>query len=106
MLAASTAVTDAVVAYKKKNPDAVFQLIQNETETDCDVSVSTGGVEFSALPAFEKRSVMEERIYIAVPKNSRYASRESIELRELSGEGFVNLAGSRLFRTEIGRAHV
>lgn len=103
VLAASTAVTDAVVAYKKKNPDAVFQLIQNETETDCDVSVSTGGVEFSALPAFEKRCVMEERIYIAVPKNSRYASRESIELRELSGEGFVNLAGSRLFRTVCDR---
>ncbi len=103
VLAASTAVTDAVVAYKKKNPDAVFQLIQNETETDCDVSVSTGGAEFSALPAFEKRYVMEEQIYIAVPKNSPYASRESIELRELNGEGFVNLAGSRFFRTVCDR---
>lgn len=99
VLAASTAVTDAVVAYKKKHPDTVFQLIQNETETDCDVSVSTGGAEFSALPAFEKRYIMEEKIYIAVPKNSPYASRESIKLRELDGEEFVNLAGSRLFRT-------
>lgn len=103
VLAASTAVTDAVVAYKKRNPDAVFQLIQNETETDCDVSVSTGGAEFSVLPAFEKRYVMEEQIYIAVPKNSRYASRESIELCELNGEGFVNLAGSRFFRTVCDR---
>lgn len=99
VLAASTAVTDAVVAYKKKCPDAVFQLIQNETEADCDVSVSTGSAAFSALPAFEKRCVMEEQIYIAVPKNSRYASKESIKLRELDGEEFVNLAGSRLFRT-------
>lgn len=103
VLAASTAVTDAVVAYKKKHPDTVFQLIQNETETDCDVSVSTGGAEFSALPAFEKRCVMEEQIYIAVPKNSRYASKESIALRELDGEGFVNLAGSRFFRTVCDR---
>ena len=103
VLAASTAVTDAVVAYKKRNPDAVFQLIQNETETDCDVSVSTGGAEFPALPAFEKRYVMEEQIYIAVPKNSQYASRESIKLRELNGEGFVNLAGSRFFRTVCDR---
>lgn len=103
VLAASTAATDAVVAYKKKHPETVFQLIQNETETDCDVSVSTGTTDFAALPTFEKRFVMEEKIYLAVPKNSPYATRASIELKEVSGEGFVNLAGSRPFRSVCDR---
>ena len=48
VLAASTAVTSAVVAYKKKDPDVVFQLIQNEAETDCDVSVSINNADFAA----------------------------------------------------------
>ncbi|MBP3433687.1 MAG: LysR family transcriptional regulator, partial [Clostridia bacterium] len=55
VLAASTAVTSAVVAYKKKDPDVVFQLIQNEAETDCDVSVSINNADFAALPAFAER---------------------------------------------------
>ena len=98
VLAASTAVTDAVVAYKKKNPPVVFQLIQNETETDCDVSVTINTADFSMLPAFKKRCVMEEKIYLAVPKSSPYAARERVDLKEVKDEGFVNLAGSRLFR--------
>lgn len=98
VLSASTVVTDAVVAYKKKNPDAVFQLIQNETETDCDVSVSSNNADFSALPNFVNRYAMTEKIYLAVPKNSKYANLESIRLKDVKEEGFVNLAGSKLFR--------
>ena len=103
VLAASTAVTSAVVAYKKKDPDVVFQLIQNEAETDCDVSVSINNADFAALPAFAERYVMEEKIYLAVPKNSRYAAREKIDLKEVKEEGFVHLAGSRLFRAVCDR---
>ena len=99
VLAASTAVTDAVVAYKKKNPQVIFQLIQNEEETDCDISVTTQTADVSALPTFCKRRVMEEKIYLAVPKASKYAARQEIQLCEVKDEGFVNLAGSRLFRT-------
>lgn len=98
VLAASTVVTDAVVAYKKRNPDAEFQLIQNEAETDCDVSVTTNTASLSALPPFEKSVTMEEKIYLAVPKSSCYGAREEIRLEEVKNEGFVNLAGSRLFR--------
>ena len=97
VLAASTIVTDAVVGYKKRRPDVIFQLIQNEAETDCDVSVTMSTADFSTLPPFLRRSVMEERIFLAVPKNSRYADRGEIDLREVKDEGFVNLAGSRMF---------
>ena len=89
VLAASTAVTDAVVAYKKKNPGA---------ESDCDISVTTDTADFSLLPTAQKRVEMEENIYLAVPKSSPYAGRESITLKEVKEEGFVNLAGSRHFR--------
>ena len=98
VLAASTAVTDAVVAYKKKNPAVEFHLIQNEAETDCDISVTTDKADFALLPDVEKRQEMEENIYLAVPKNSPYAGRGSIALKEVKDEGFVNLAGSRHFR--------
>ena len=98
VLAASTAVTDAVVAYKKRNPDVVFQVIQNETESDCDVSVSINEASESALPPIKKDRLLEENIYLAVPKNSDYAKRSNITLNEVKNEGFVHLAGSRFFR--------
>ena len=103
VLAASTVVTDAVVSYKKKHPEVFFQVIQNETETDCDISVTTDMADVSLLPAFKKRRVIAERIYLAVPKNSKYANYSSISLKEVKEEGFVNLAGSRLFRAVCDR---
>ena len=103
VLAASTAVTDAVIGYKKKNADVVFQLIQNEAETDCDVSLSMRGVGAGALPAFREKTVLKESVYLAVPKNSPYGERKSIQLREVKEEGFVHLAGSRLFRAECDK---
>ncbi len=99
VLAASTVVTDAVVGYKKKHPEVIFQLIQNETETDCDVSVSMQSAETCGLPFFIEKCVMAENIYLAVPKTSPYASRTAIALREVKDEGFVQLFGSRAFRS-------
>lgn len=103
VLAASTIITDAIVSYKKKNNRVLFQVIQNEEEMDCDISVTTNTVDFSRLPAFKKRCIMEEKIYLAVPKKSEYAKEESIDLRKVKDKGFVNLAGSRLFRTVCDR---
>ena len=47
--------------------------------------------------------VIAEKIYLAVPKNSKYANYSSISLKEVKEEGFVNLAGSRLFRAVCDR---
>ena len=99
MLAASVAVTDAVVAYKKQRPETVFQLSQRAAETDCDVTVADSSEQLSALPEFERRETMEETIYLAVPKNSAYADYKEITLEEVKNEGFVHLAGSRCFHT-------
>lgn len=97
VLAATTIVTDAVVEYTKQNKSAIFQIIQN-TEVDCDISITTNSVNFSNLPPFTKRCIIEEKIYLAVPKNSEYENKKSIDLKEVKDKGFVNLSGSRLFR--------
>ncbi len=98
VLAASTVVTDAVISYKKKHPETVFQLIQNETETDCDVSVAMRATDLAALPPFQEKKVLAEKIYLAVPKDSPYAQRQDVCLSAMKDEGFVHLAGLRAFR--------
>ncbi len=97
VLAATSSVTEAVVAYKKANPDAIFQLLRSEAAHDCDVSVTTDGTELAVLPPPLRTCDLEEQIYLAVPKNSRYAERASVDLEEVKEEGFVHLAGSRKF---------
>ncbi len=99
VLAASSSVTEAVVAYKKRNPAVIFQLIRSEADPDCDVSVVTDTTDISVLPPVLSASAMEEKIYLAVPKNSRYAQKNSVRLSEVKEEGFVHLAGSRTFST-------
>lgn len=97
VLAASVSVTDAVVNYKKRRPEVIFQMKRDASETDCDISVTDGSNDLSRLSAFEKKTVMQEEVYVAIPKDSRYAQRQRIALDELREEGFVYLAGSRAF---------
>ena len=96
VLAASGIVTEAIVAFKKMNENAVFQVIQNEEEADCDITVTTSYDSCEHLSEFEKTSLISEEIYLAVPKI--WECNKDIELKDFCEEGFVNLAGSRLFR--------
>ncbi len=97
VLAASGIVTEAIVEFKKKNEKTVFQVIQNEEEADCDITVTTNPESVMPLYEFEKTSTIAEEIYLAVPKN--WDCDELVELCDFCEEGFVNLAGSRLFRS-------
>ncbi len=98
VLAASTAVTNAIISYKKSNPHTIFELIQNEEETDCDISVVTTPTQAKNASNIIKQCVMEEEIFLAVPKNSPYAALDAIALSSVKNEEFVSLAGSRPFR--------
>lgn len=97
IFAISSFVIDAIVGYRKKHPEAVFDFEQHEQKYDCDIVITTNGMDESFLRAYDRRCVKEEKIYLAVPKSSKYASRESVELQEVRDEGFVMLATSRLF---------
>ena len=98
ILAASTFVINAIMSYRKTHPDVVFDFEQNEQKGNCDVVVTTNAVK--NLPSknnYIKRCVKEEKIYLAVPKNSKYASYSSISLDEVKDESFVMFSNSRLF---------
>ncbi len=95
VLAASSLVTEAVVAYKKRNPETIFQLIRSEAAPDCDISVATDATDVSVLPPTLQTHAMEEKIYLAAPKASRYAGKSAVRLADFKEEGFVHLAGSR-----------
>lgn len=97
ILAASSFVVNAIVDYRKKNPDAIFDFEQNAQQYDCDIVIKTNGLDDTSKRLYAKRCVKEEQIYLAVPKNSAYASMESIDLSMVKDEGFVMLSSSRLF---------
>ncbi len=98
VLAASAVVTNAVIEYKKNHPEVIFQFVQHEEKQECDISVLTNELHVGSDIKFRDRCVIEEKIYLAVPKKSRYAHRPSIQLQEVCDEGFVTLASSRSFR--------
>ena len=96
VLAASGLVMEAIIEYKKEHEGINFQLQQNTEIELYDIAVTTK-LFYQGLN--EKNSfACGEKIYLAVPKNERYADRTSICLGETAEEGFISLLGSREFR--------
>lgn len=97
ILAASSFVINAIVDYRKQQPDVIFDFEQNDMNNDCDLVITTNGLNSNSSKNYLKRCIKEERIYLAVPKNSSYASNGVIDLRDVKDESFVMLSHSRLF---------
>lgn len=97
ILAASSFVLSAIVAYRKRHPDAVFDFEQSAEKQNCDIVITTNVGRKKAPANYARRSALEERIYLAVPKDSVYGKKECISLSEVKQEEFVMLSGSRLF---------
>jgi len=97
ILAASTFVINAIVNYRRDHPDVIFDFEQSALKYDCDIVISTNGLDKACFGKPTKRYVKEENIFLAVPSDSKYAAYPSIELAELKDEGFVMLSNSRLF---------
>lgn len=97
ILAASSFVINAIVSYKKKNPDVIFDFEQNEKRYDCDIVITTNGLDSDNPKSYVKRRVKKEKIYLAVPKNSDYAAYDEIDLSEVKDESFIMLSSTRLF---------
>lgn len=97
ILAASSFVLSAIVAYRKRHPDAVFDFEQRAEKQNCDIVITTNVGRKKAPANYARRSALEERIYLAVPKDSVYGKKECISLSEVKEEEFVMLSGSRLF---------
>lgn len=97
VLVASIITTDAIAAYKAEHPDVNFQVLQQREETDCHISITTG-VEEGAFPSCLQRRVITEDIFLAVPKNGRYAAQDSIDLQSVKDEWFISTSYARPFR--------
>ena len=96
--AASNFVIDAIVSYRLRHPDVIFDFEQNAHRQDCDLVVSTNGLEDRVQKlSYWKRCIKEEKIYLAVPANSAYANLQHVDLAQMRNEGFVMLSTSRLF---------
>ena len=97
ILAASTFVINSIVSYREKHPDVIFDFEQNRRKYDCDIVISTNGLSEEGPGNYVQRCVKQEMILLAVPRDSVYAKRRSIELSEVRDESFVLLSSSRLF---------
>lgn len=97
ILAASSFVINAIMEYKKQNPEAIFDFEQNETKNNCDILITTNGLKNDSEKKYLNRCVKKERIYLAVPKDSSYANASSVELSEVRDESFIMLSNTRLF---------
>ena len=97
ILAASSLVISIIVSYRRLHPDVIFAFEQNSQKNDCDIVITTNGVNAGSAQTPAERYVKEEPIYLAVPRHSRYAAYPSIDLAEVREEGFVMLSSSRPF---------
>lgn len=97
ILAASSFVINTIMDYKKKNPDVIFDFEQNERKYDCDILITTNGLNTDNSKKYLQRCIKKEKIYLAVPKDSKYAEAESVELEAVKNESFIMLSSTRLF---------
>lgn len=97
ILAASSLITNCIIAYRALHPDVNFQLYQSDNHEEFDLCVTA--VRSDEPYVGENYSVMlEEDLYLAVPAKSRYGDRVSVNLLETRNDGYICLAGSRPIR--------
>lgn len=103
VLAASTLITNTIIGYQKEHPEIRFQIVQNVETENADITIFTR--EFFQPPIVSKDSfyIFPEKIFLAVPDSSDYASQESIALAELAGKSFISLAGTKGLRSICDR---
>lgn len=97
ILAASAFVIDSIVEYRKINPDVIFDYEQSDQKSDCNIVIYTNGFKVSPSNTKICDYIKKEDIFLAVPRDSAYASRKSVELSEMKDEKFILLSSARLF---------
>lgn len=95
ILAASMLITKSIISFKKLYPEVKFRLLQDADETDFDICISCA--VSNKIPK-DGILLLKEKILLAVPSISKYASLKSISLNQVKKEGFINFSGARPFR--------
>lgn len=97
--AASTLITNCIIAYRELHPDVKFNVSQLETTDACDIHIDsriaaygqTGGSNELLPEGAIRREILQENIFLAVPVNSPLALQKSVDLRDLREEGYIRL---------------
>lgn len=103
ILAASPLIIDLVVRYRHENPDVIFDFEKRAKAHGADIVITTDGVSSAHHVSATERHIKTERIFLAVPRNSVWATRQSVALTEMAQEEFVMLSGSRPFGVTCNR---
>lgn len=100
LYAASKLLPHLILAFKEEFPDIRLQIIQQSlmqaNQGECDISI------FSSLsPSTQKNtlSLIEEEIFLAIPKDSPLAQKEEIQLQDAAEMEFICLHKGKSLRT-------
>ena len=96
VLAASILVTDCIIAYKAKHPEVNFQFVQSQSTMDYDLCITAS---VHKKNSGVNQITIEEKFYLAVPSDSKYAKYSEIDLSEVSEEGFIVMTDTRPIRS-------
>lgn len=99
LLAASTLITNRIIAYRAMRPDVNFQLYQSaDSQTEFDLCISAVRHDQPNEEYPNAMVMLEEELYLAVPSHSPYGNMDSIRLSDTRNAGYICLAGSRPIR--------
>ena len=92
LLAASTLITNRIIAYRTLRPDVNFQLYQSDTNADFDLCVSAIRSDIKSEEYSDYMVMLEEDLYLAVPTHSPYGDKDSIRLTDTKNAGYICLS--------------
>lgn len=95
ILAASVLITQSIITFKKLYPEVNFRLLQDSEETDFDLCISCASSD--TMPK-DSILLLKEKILLAVPNISEYASMKAISLKQVEYEGFISFSEAKPFR--------
>ncbi len=87
-LSGSVFLPDIIQAFKKTEPNVYFEVMEKRESTCWDVCIRSVLPEISYTSA---ERILQERILLAVHKDSWIANRQSVSLRDLEEEIFISL---------------
>lgn len=103
VLAASTLITDIMIAYQKKHPETRFQVVQNTETEDADITIFTREAFQPPIISKDNFYIFSEEIFLAVPTSSGYAKKETLALKEIAEKNVISLAGTKGLRSICDR---
>lgn len=96
LLAASTIITNCIIAYRSKRPDVKFKLLQTKEDPSADYRIFANRSETALTD--EQHLLFSEDFFLAVPTSSPLSSCETIRLADTQDESYVSLQNPHSIR--------